>query len=49
MAMTASKGAEAAEPEAKVVRSVVLEARRSVAEGAPVALDWIWEAEMRLT
>lgn len=44
--MTASKGPE--ELLVREVRSEVDAASRSVAEGAPVVLDWIWEAEMRL-
>lgn len=44
--MTASNGPE--ELLLSEVRSEVDAASRSVAEGAPVVLDWIWEAEMRL-
>lgn len=43
--MMASKGPEDA---GRVERSGVDEARRSVAEGPPVAVPWIWDAEKRL-
>jgi hypothetical protein len=46
--MTASKGPVEEAPPGRAVRSVVEDARRSVAEGAPVDVDWICEAEMRL-
>jgi hypothetical protein len=44
-AMMASKAPEEVESEE---RSVVDEARRSPAEGPPVEVPWIWEAEKRL-
>lgn len=47
MAMIASKG-PLESPAERAVRSWVEAPRRSVAEGAPEALDWIWEAEYRL-
>ena len=43
--MMASKAPEEVESEE---RSVVDEARRSPAEGPPVEVPWIWEAEKRL-
>jgi hypothetical protein len=46
-AMMASKALEAVPP-GREDRSVVEEARRSVAEGPPAEADWIWEAEKRL-
>lgn len=49
MAMMASKELDEAAPAAGTeVRSVVDEARRSVAEGPPLEVDWICEAEKRL-
>lgn len=48
MAMTASKGPDEEVVFGRAVRSVVEEARRSVAEGPPVEVCWICEAEMTL-
>lgn len=45
--MTASKAPEAA-PLGRDARSVVDEARRSVADGPPEELDWTCEADKRL-
>ena len=47
MPMTASKAPPEVGP-AVAVRSVVEDARRSVAEGAPVWEDWIVDAEINL-
>lgn len=47
--MMASNGPPDEADVGREVRSVVDEARRSVAEGPPVdAVDWIWAAEKRL-
>lgn len=43
----ASKAPEAA-PLGRDVKSVVDEASKSVADGPPAAVDWIWEAEKSL-
>jgi hypothetical protein len=47
-AMMASKGPLEFAPVERAVRSLVEAPRRSVAEGAPEALDWICDAEKSL-
>ena len=49
MEMTASKGPDEAEAPGREVKSVVEAPRRSVAEGPPLEVDWICEAEISLS